>query len=231
MFRLGKVSILLIVFLALGFFFTPAANADNFTLQGSFTQDDQVQLFDLVITTQGTVDLRSFGYAGGTTSTGAIVPRGGFDTILTLFDGAGTFIVDNDEGTGVAVDPLTMQAFDARITQTLLPGSYIVALTQYDNFATGVSLAAGFDREGRGNFTADPSFTIGAPCPSGQFRDVSVTAGRCRDGSWTMDFVNVARVTPRGAPIPEPTTMLLLGTGLAGIGAASRRRRQANVKK
>jgi hypothetical protein len=32
-----------------------------------------------------------------------------------------------------------------------------------------------------------------------------------------------------GAPIPEPTTMLLLGTGLAGVGAAVRKRRKAHT--
>jgi hypothetical protein len=32
---------------------------------------------------------------------------------------------------------------------------------------------------------------------------------------------------PTPAPIPEPTTMLLLGTGLAGVGAAVRKRRSA----
>lgn len=40
---------------------------------------------------------------------------------------------------------------------------------------------------------------------------------------WLFDDVVV---TPAGAPIPEPTTMLLLGTGLAGVGAAVRKRRR-----
>lgn len=205
-----------------GLAFSSLASATDLTLQGSFTVDDQVQLFDMTVATPGSVDIRSYGYAGGTTSTGRLVPAGGLDTTLTLFSSAGAFLSENDDGTGVATDPLTGQAFDARITASLLPGNYIVALTQYDNFASGATLNDGFEEAGRGNFTADPSFTDAGPCPSGQFRDASSTAGQCRSGNWAVNFVNVASVTPR-TPVPEPQSALLLIFGLLGLGALVRK--------
>jgi hypothetical protein len=210
---------LLLIFLAL----TPAtARASNITLQGLFTLDDDVQLFHMIVAAAGRVDVRTYSYAGGTTSTGTVVPRGGFDPILTLFDSAGTGPADNDEGSGVATDPATGKAFDARITMTLAPGSYIVALTQFDNFAPG-DLPSGFVKAGHPHFTADPTFTTGGPCAGNLFRDISGTAGRCRDGNWAVDFLNVASVTPQ-SPVPEPAATFLLGAALAGLSAAVRRR-------
>src|SRR5690242_10502973 len=126
------------------------ARGSDITLQGLFTHDDDVQLFDLTVATAASVDIRSYGYAGGTTSTGISVPRGGFDTILTLFDGSGASLADNDEGSGVAIDPLTGRAFDARITMNVTPGNYFVALTQYDNFSLG-NLSDGFVETGHPN--------------------------------------------------------------------------------
>jgi hypothetical protein len=189
------------------------SRATNITLQGNFTADDNVQLFSVSIAAPAAVDIRSYGYAGGTTSTGTVVPRGGFDTILTLFNASGIFIDDNDDGAGAAVDPITGQAADARITANLAAGSYIVALTQYDNFSIG-NLADGFGETGNPNFTTDPGFGSGGACPGNMFRDISGTAGRCRTANWALDFVNVASVTPV-ASTPEPSALLLAGFGLA----------------
>jgi hypothetical protein len=50
------------------------------TSQGLFTHDNDVQLFDLAVAMVGPVDIRSYGYAGGTTSIGFLAPSGGFDT-------------------------------------------------------------------------------------------------------------------------------------------------------
>ncbi len=88
---------------------------------------------------------------------------GGFDSILTLFDASGDFLTENDEGAGVAIDPSTGEAFDARITTNLAAGNYIVALTQYDSFANGNNLSEGFAEDGHPNFTADPAFATGGP--------------------------------------------------------------------
>jgi len=200
---------------------SPPAQGANMALNGTINTDDAVQLFTFTVATTGAVDLRSYGYAGGTTSTGTVVPRGGFDTILTLFSASGGLLTENDDGTGVATDPTAGLARDARITANLAAGSYLLALTQYDNFARG-NLADGFVEAGHPNFTAAPSFATGGACPGNLFRDISGTAGRCRNGNWTVDFTNVASVTA----VPEPSALLLAGLGLAFLLVSRCRRRK-----
>lgn len=223
----GNLVLFLAVALATALLSRPA-QAANITLQGTIPTDDAVQRFDFTVATAGSIDIRSYGYAGGTTSTGTVIPRGGFDTILTLFSASGVFLSENDDGAGAATDPQTGQASDARITANLAAGNYILTLTQYDNFSIG-NLAAGFGETGHPNFTADPSFASGGSCPGNMFRDISGTDGRCRNGNWALAFNNVASVTPVAA-VPEPAALLFTGIGLCALLLTRVRRHQQRTK-
>jgi hypothetical protein len=88
---------------------------------------------------------------------------------------------------------------------------------QYDNFANGPNLSNGFIRTGQGNFTGPLTGN-----PGGSFRDVS---GSQRDSHWAFDILNVQQATTPPTGVPEPSTIVLLLPGLAGLVAGFRRSR------
>ncbi len=195
--------------LVLGTLFSLSTWAANFSFTGSFTQDDNVQLITFNVGAPSTVTLRSWSYAGGVNAAGATIARGGFDTILALFDSSGALIDQNDDG-GVNVDPdsVTGARFDTFLTSALVAGTYTVSVMQYNNFAIGPNISNGFGRDGDGNFTAGSG-----GCTASQFCDVG---GSARTGNWAFDVLNVeaAAETPR---VPEPSSVALFLTGAAAI--------------
>ncbi len=188
-----------------------SAIAADFSYTGNFAGDDDVQLFNFTVGATSTVTLVTHSYAGGTMADGTVIPAGGFDPILALFDGAGELIDQNDDGAGVPADPITDNEWDTLLVAVLAPGNYTVAVTQYDNYAIGPNLSNGFN----GSDTLD-------------FEDAS---GDFRNNFWAFDILNVDSaqvIAPTHAsPIPTlsqwSTLLLVLTLALSGF-LASRRR-------
>lgn len=197
------------------------ASALDFSFTGDFDDDDDVQLFNFSVGALSNVTLRTLSYAGGTNAAGDVIPPGGFDPILALFDSFGNFIDNNDDGSfpDVGVDPVTGFEYDTYLESSLSAGDYQVAVSQYYNwFSGGVgdNISVGFDEQGRPEFTGvdfGPGF--------GKFYD---DGGYQRTSYWAFDVLNVAEAEGGPGPIPEPTTMLLLGSGLIGLAGFGRKK-------
>lgn len=196
-------------------------SAATFSFTGTFTADDDVQLFDFTVAGASTIALRSYGYGGGTQADGNLVSAGGFDPILALFDNTGLLIAINDDDTSgtVNADPITTFAWDTYLETTLAAGDYIVAVMQYDNRPGTNTIGSTLLSDGF-KYTDDPFFTAAlGGCSNGQFCD---TGGNNRTNKWAFDVLNVDSATQ--VVVPVPAAIWLFGSGLIGLIGVSRRK-------
>ena len=200
--------------LALCSVLVPRASADSLTQSGTFTADNNVVLIPFTASSTQNDTFYTTSYAGGMNADGSTTAAGGFDPVLTLYTGAGSFLA---EGGGASVctgvtnaDASTGLCNDAFFTDTLDPGSYLLAVTEFPNYALG-DLSAGFFLD------TDPTAISDACGSTTPFLESDVAPCVARTGAYTAN-VSASAVTP------EPATWLLLAAPLAGIVCLNRRK-------
>ncbi len=122
------------------------------TLGPSNSDGDYAQwaaaVLDFTVTTASTMDAITFSYGGGVNGNGTVIPEGGFEPYLSLFDASGNFLSSTFFGTtcpaGANTNPVSGQCFDVLLDGgTLSPGNYQIAISAFENMSFAENLGTG----------------------------------------------------------------------------------------
>ncbi len=189
-----------IVLLALMLFSCAQVNATLFSshsFTGNFDNDDSRYYIQFDVTDTATISFLSHSYAGGINGAGDVIPDGGFDPQLFLFDAASTLLEYDDDGAGVTSASSGFE-YDAFIARELTAGSYTAVLTQYE------------------------SLFISGDLVTGQWSSADYTNFDGRSSFFSFDIFgeNLANVGGVGfgtTPVPEPSILAIFSLALFGF--------------
>jgi len=125
---------------------------DACTLGGANSDGDYAQwaavVRDFHVSSPSTMTAITFSYGGGTNGHGTIIPQGGFEPYLSLFDASGDFLASTFSGTTCPAGALTNtssgQCFDVLLDGGVLAaGDYQIAISAFENLSLAENLGSG----------------------------------------------------------------------------------------
>lgn len=196
---------------------------DSLSLTGTLATPEDIVVQTVTIGAGQNIAIQTWGFGGGLNAASALIPAGGFDPFVGLFQGTGptAFFLD---GTAdnlsnytsepsacppaglVTIGSVTGQCGDVNLQFTgLAAGDYTVLLSDANNLPVALFETTGFLGDGFSDLTA------------GVFQ-TCFDANNCNSdtANWAMD------ITTSGGTVPEPASFVLTALGLAVVARFSR---------
>jgi hypothetical protein len=208
-----------------GILFAALCSGGAISYTGTFSTPEDDWIIPITLTSSGNVTLQTYGFGGGTNAAGNVIPAGGFDPLVGLFEGTGDTALFLD-GTAdnlsnypsepsacppaglVTIGSVPAQCGDVQLTFTgLAAGTYTVLLSDANYVPNAVYEVTGYLGDGFSDLT-------GGSLPFQTCYDLSDC--NTDTANWALDITTSAGASSA----PEPASFGPAGIGLFGIGLA-----------
>lgn len=206
-------------------------SAESFSFTGSLNTPEDVFTTTFTLTAADTLTFQTWGFGGGTNAAGQAISAGGFDPLISLFngpvatativtDGSGNPLADADNlgnppwsyvgncpAAGTVAIGTSNDCGDVSMHAALSAGTYTLVLTDA-NYIPAAIFDNGALSEGFEDFTA------------GVFQTCDSTSNACitPNGNYAVDILSTQ--PDLQTVIPEPSALPLLCIGLAVLAGA-----------
>jgi hypothetical protein len=202
--------------------------ASSLSLTGTLATPEDTVTQTVTIGAGQNIQIQTWGFGGGTNGASAVIPAGGFDPFVGLFQGTGPTALFLD-GTAdnlsnytsepsacppaglVTIGSVTGQCGDVNLQFTgLAAGDYTVLLSDANYLPTALFETTGFLGDGFSDLTG------------GVFQ-TCFDSNNCNTdtANWAMD------ITTSGGTVPEPASFVLTAVGLAILSRQAWRRQRS----
>jgi hypothetical protein len=196
-----------------GLLVTVVAFADTVSYTGILSSPEDTWETNATLSTAGTLTLQTWGFGGGTNAAGTVIPAGGFDPFVGVFDSSGNLIQGTSDVLSnytsfpgcppaglVTIGSVPGNCGDITMSLPLAAGTYTVLLADAENIPNAI-----FDSPSYGNLSEGFTDLTG-----GAFQTCADLTDCNNDtANWALDVNTPPSVTAT----PEPGALVVCGLG------------------